>query len=312
MPSTLDDLFEEIYGFRPTKEGRSYEMLAAAVCKLLSEKNKVFHDQRLKGIFSRTWYQIDVLLQLSNQTYFGEAKDYSVRKKKVGRGDLQKLAGALDELPVDGALFFSATDYTHPARQYAASSQQMIRKEINLLHIRQAVEQDENGRIKEIRLSFHFPQLLLDKAKVWPVFSQEGIDKVVELAKNKGSSIAQDYVQLGDFSFEIIYNKDGQPIESVYEILSDHPAQQYEGRHFASRPILGGYAQINDELMAIHGITYDIPIEDIVFTLSITAEGKPKLLVRDEQGTIDFLITDADLRRIDFMSDGSIRIKEQR
>ena len=41
-----------------------------------------------------------------------EAKDYSIEGKKVGRGDIQKQAGALNDLPIKQGIFASAIDYT--------------------------------------------------------------------------------------------------------------------------------------------------------------------------------------------------------
>ena len=94
-------------------------MLASAVIKLFSKESKVFNDQNLKGQFSQTFYQIDTLLRKAKGTIMGEAKDYTGRNAKVGRPDLQKLSDALCDLEVTGGLFFSATDYTEPAKKYA-------------------------------------------------------------------------------------------------------------------------------------------------------------------------------------------------
>ena len=49
MSSKIDDLFQEIFEFKPSKKGVAYEMLSAAVLKLLQEDQEVFHDQKLAG-----------------------------------------------------------------------------------------------------------------------------------------------------------------------------------------------------------------------------------------------------------------------
>src|SRR5215203_3656533 len=145
MNSPVADLFEEIYGFRPNKDGAAYEMLCAAVCKLLGEAEEVFHDERLRGNFSATLYQVDVLLRQAGKGRFGEAKDYSVSGDKVGRPDLQKLAGALGDTDIEGAVFFSATGYTANARKYAEAFEQINSKPIRLFSLTPYTETDSEG-----------------------------------------------------------------------------------------------------------------------------------------------------------------------
>ena len=80
-----------------------------------------------------------------------EAKDYSIEGKKVGRGDIQKQAGALNDLPIKQGIFASATDYTAPAKKYANSTHiNPSQKPINLLHIRPSTELDRKGRVERI------------------------------------------------------------------------------------------------------------------------------------------------------------------
>jgi hypothetical protein len=91
----------------------------------LLEGGKVRHDAKLRGQFSKTLYQLDVHHQPNpgEMATMGEAKDYSDRGAKVGRGDLQKLAGALPDLAeVKGGAFFSATGFTSPAKKYAEAA----------------------------------------------------------------------------------------------------------------------------------------------------------------------------------------------
>lgn len=107
MSSPIDLLFEDMFGNKPNKDGTAYEILSAAVMKLLEENALVKHDEKLKGTFSNTFYQLDVLIQQEARKEMGEAKDYTKKGSKVGRPDLQKLAGALIDLSeVDGGVFF--------------------------------------------------------------------------------------------------------------------------------------------------------------------------------------------------------------
>ncbi|WP_046226984.1 hypothetical protein [Paenibacillus dauci] len=84
MTSKIDILFEELFGFKPKKSGEAYEKISAAVMKLLYKDSKVTHDEKLKGEFSDTLYQIDVMLEDESKKRMGEAKDYTVKGAKVG------------------------------------------------------------------------------------------------------------------------------------------------------------------------------------------------------------------------------------
>ena len=125
MSSSIDILFEQLFGYKPKKSGEAYEIISAAVMKLFNKNCKVSHDEELRGTFSNTLYQIDVLLEHQSKKEMGEAKDYTVQGKKVGREDLQKLGGALVDLDeVSGGIFFSATDYT---KQLSNMQKQVLR-----------------------------------------------------------------------------------------------------------------------------------------------------------------------------------------
>jgi len=114
MSSTIDELYESIFGELPKKKGTAYERLAAAAWKLLDDDSNVAHDTRIRGYFSKSSYQIDVDAIDKEGRHAGEAKDYTDRSAKVGRSDLQKLGGALPDIDVNSGKFFSATGYTKP------------------------------------------------------------------------------------------------------------------------------------------------------------------------------------------------------
>ncbi|MBK9579439.1 MAG: restriction endonuclease [Fibrobacteres bacterium] len=151
MNSIFDKMYETIFGEKPSKLGTAFERFTAIALYLL-EKGDVQHDARIRGELSQTLYQIDALYSTDSPTSKGmaEAKDYTVQGKKVGRGDLQKLAGALPDLKmVTEGSFFSATDYTRPARKYAEASAEITNgKRIRLYHLNIPRDGDEAGFIK--------------------------------------------------------------------------------------------------------------------------------------------------------------------
>jgi len=116
------------------------------------------HDARIRGQFSKTLYQLDVRHRSADgKITMGEAKDYSALGTKVGRGDLQKLGGALPDLrEVDAGAFFSATGYTKPAKQYASAATSITGgKAISLYEIDVSTEEDEKGIVKAIVINMH-------------------------------------------------------------------------------------------------------------------------------------------------------------
>lgn len=293
MPSVIDNLFNEIYGYMPAKDGQAYEMLATVVMKILGEKNDAFHDERLRGKFSQTLYQIDTLLKSSAGDLMGEAKDYTDRGAKVGRADLQKLGGALNDVEVDGGLFFSATDYTKPAKKYAEAAEQIVGKKIDLFHLRPSIERDEEGRIKTIIVTMvaYLPDYM--NAKFSPVFTPEGNEKIKSL-------LSTGVLNEGSFHMLLhtIYDEHGSELTTIHNLASCDFGGGFDESAKGSFILHGGHIKIKDHLVGIFGITYDVPYKTITEDIIIETKGIPKLLIKDEKGNIDKLITDEDLKRV--------------
>lgn len=106
MTSPIDDLYRKILGSAPAKAGAAFERLAAIATYVTEKNGDVTHDTTFKAAHSGSSYQVDVLHQSADAKTMGEAKDYTDRDGKVGRPDLQKLAGALIDLPDVAARVF--------------------------------------------------------------------------------------------------------------------------------------------------------------------------------------------------------------
>jgi hypothetical protein len=174
MTSPIDKIFQEIYGDIPSKSGTAYELFAAIVTHII-KGGEVKHDDKLRGEFSKTLYQIDVHQIIDGISTMGEAKDYSARNSKVGRGDLQKLGGALPDLEeVKSGTFFSATGYTKPARQYANSAENITGKPITLYELKPSTEVNEYDFIKTIIISLQITTPIVDQAKWIEYLTEKG------------------------------------------------------------------------------------------------------------------------------------------
>lgn len=301
--SIIDELFYEIYGYKPTKDGKAYEMLTSAVMKLLKEKNTVMHDERYRGIFSNTVYQLDLLVKNEAGQHMGEAKDYTERGSKVGRSDIQKLAGALKDLDVESGAFFSATDYTGPAKKYANSAGPMIGKKIELFHLRPTVERDKEGRITKIIIAMHILLPDYEKAKFSSILTIDGSKKAREL-------IAEGLMQLDQpVRTDTIYNVDGTVMTTVQELTRFGFGGDFGSNAQGSFYLPGGHVSFRGNMLEIYGISYDVPFNETVENMVIEGEGIPKLLVKAENGDLDKLISDQDLNRVLFGPDGEVKLK---
>ena len=299
--SPIDELFFELYGYYPNKAGQSFEMIVAAAFKLLLNKD-VEYDQRVRGEYSETFYQLDGLIKDDNDKSMVEAKDYTIDERKVGRGDIQKLQGALTDLPIDKGIFASATDFTKPAKKYAGSSvTNPMNKEIELFHIRPSTEEDEKGRIKKIivNIGMHFADYQHGNYQF--IWTEDG------WAKLEQDGIAGKPITM---RIEEFYDKDGNVITNLQELTSKHsPGTSWEEGYVAKGCWIlnGGHFKYNGEFYAIRGLQYEIPFLISNSELVIEGGGNPKIYIKSETGSIDKLITDEDLKKVKF-KDGKIDV----
>lgn len=301
MKSPIDELFFELYGYYPKKAGQSFEMIVAAAFKLLLDKD-VEYDQRIRGDYSQTVYQLDGLITDNNDKSMVEAKDYTIDERKVGRDDIQKLQGALTDIPIDKGIFASATDFTKPAKKYAdGSSKNPLHKQIELFHIRPSTEEDEKGRIKKIivDIKMHVPDY--EHGKYQFVWEKEGWEKF-EQDGFVGKEISM--------HIEEFYDKDGNVITTLHELTSQNQLGTTWVEDYVAKGtwiLKGGHFKYNGQLYAIRGLQYEVAFLVSHNQLIIEGGGSPKIYIKSETGSINKLITDKDLKKIKF-SDGKIEL----
>lgn len=297
--SKYADLFEDIFGFRPKKSGASYELLVSAAIKAVLPKLKVQANQYVQGTFSGEKYQLDALIE-SLEKVAVEAKDYSQDKQKVGRPDVSKLAGSLNDLPIDRGIVASPTDFTRHARKYAEGTKLNPQaKPIDLYHIRESTVEDEQGRITKIDIQLLIERADFQNAKWEPVFTKEGAD-LLRQTFPAGTRI-QDKI-------EAFYRLDGSIITTIHD-LSRNISQQKAIDGFVKDEWVSpeaAYIRLRGSLFPISSYKYEIRFHTSEHRIEIRAEGKAVLLVKSEDGLIDKLVTDADLKKIKFNDDGYV------
>jgi hypothetical protein len=297
--SPIDIFFYELFGDYPSKAGQSYELIVTGVLKLLNKESTVLYDQQIRGIFSNQKYQIDGVL---GSEKIIEAKDYTLRKSKVGRPDVQKLEGGLVDLPCTDGIFASATGYTRNARSYAKGTiSNPITKKIDLYEIRPSTLVDETGRIKTIILKLIITLLDFEKANWSPEISEENIKMLPILLKGTH-----------EIKIESIYNPDGTihiTIPQWTETLNSQVNLEDDEKEITGFEKFNGKClNIAGKLIPIIGMKYTIPIIKTERTIEIEQSGNACLYIKNEEGEIDTLLTDLDMKALVF-SNGNVEIK---
>ncbi len=304
--SIVDDLYFNLYGEHQTKEGQALERLSAVAFKLLEEARKVQYDQQVRAKHSGTVYQIDGLLGDGDQQVMVEAKDYTVRGDKVGRADLQKLEGALTDLDIPEGRFVSATDYTNRAKPYAKSTESNPKQNpISLYHVRPSTPEDEQGRIKTIQVTMVAHGLSFERGKYKPIINANFFETIKNQIPKDGKKMMITFYQF--------YDKDGNVVETFQNIT--HQLNCRLPKEFDKGFVLSGKWEFASSVymdmpsfgrVPIDAIQFEIPTYTDEMSFSIGPDGKPVLLIKSEDGTIDKLFTDEQLKRYKF-EDGVIK-----
>lgn len=295
--SPIDHLFNEIYGYYPTKAGTAYEILVCSALKLLSEKSTLLHNQQLDSRFSEgETYQIDGVMDFDQERTLIEAKDHTIQSKRVGRPEIQTFAGALLDIHCDGGIFSSATDFTNPAKKYSSSSMRNPdSKSIETIHVRPIEETDKEGRIEKLiikLISVHPDQR---SHKVVPIFTEEG-QKLLD-TKFSGT---------GPISLIItnLYDRNGSSLQTVPELVNsltfDLTGAQTEVKGQWS--FEDAYILLNKDLIGVKALEYEFQLIVKTHQIEITPKGEAKLLFKNSDGSIDTLITDEDLKAVSLIN----------
>lgn len=306
MASPIEQLYLSIYGELPQKSGAAFERLASIAMYLL-EGGKVRHDAKLRGQFSKTLHQLDVHHQPNpgEMATMGEAKDYSDRGAKVGRGDLQKLAGALPDLAeVKGGAFFSATGFTSPAKKYAEAASALTGgKDISLYELTPSTEQDENGFIKKVVINAHFEVPVPSKGQFVPALTEAAQELLKAKFLKEGESKFTYQLGLSEF-----FDADGKSILSLEALTTTGYGETKEDDKTSHGCYLlpGHHLNINGVLAELIGLEYHVPHEYFTRQIIITDDSTTRFVVKDESGQALLILTDKHLQKFSFDEQGNL------
>ena len=274
-------------GYYPKKEGTAYEIISTAVLSFIENKDAT-HNQFLIGE-SKSQYQLDGLI--GGDTII-EAKDYTKRNEKVGRDDLQKMQGALTDLPqIKKGYFTSATKYTEPAQKYAkGSSTNSFQKEIVPIELRPSTAEDKKGRISQINISLEMISPNFHKGKYTILFSDKERLKFEDYLRESGQN--EIHLQIRNF-----YNSKGEVIETIENISKiQFPKFPMDATEVDGVFNTSSFIKIKERLFAINGIKYHIPIQHTKESFTIESSGNAIILVKSEALGVNKLITDNDMK----------------
>jgi Restriction endonuclease len=312
--SEIDSLFFDLFGFYPTKEGQSYERIIGAVLKILNPGTKIIWDERKRGEYDQNLYQIDVsVYAIDGESIMVEGKDHTKENVKVARPELDKVAGSLIELDFATGLFFSATDFTRDAKRKAMGSVINPKaKTISLYHLRPSTMGDDKGRLKQI--TFNFVSFVIDSTKtsMGPIIPKAAYDHITSIGISPNltsntffhqngrtltceGNLSDNGVVVGEYHF--IKQVDKSFLELVHE-----NNLSFSG----SWPLDEGIIHFGDFSTSIDSINYIITYKLVKTPFDVTSTGKAILLVKSEDGEIDKLITDHQIRGITFLDTGEI------
>ena len=219
--NNMDDVFEEIYGWKPLKRGAGYELLVGAVLKILNKDASITSNVFVESQYSKDKFQVDNLLE-QQEKVFVEVKDYA---EKVGRPDVTKLSGALLNLPLDKGIVASVKGFTKNAKQYVEDCEKNPHaKPIDLYIVRPSTQEDIKGRIMEIHMEITMESTDYRNAKFEPCFTEEAATIFREMGFKKGDQLP--------FCFDGFYRADGSVIETLYNLTRNmQPAPQGSGQN---------------------------------------------------------------------------------
>ncbi len=159
--------------------------------------------------------------------------------------------------------------------------------------MRPSTKIDEEGRIMSILITIHCFIPIYEKGTFEPIFSSDGkktIDRLLGSGQLKEGDIR--------VSVEEFYDEQGQVVTSVRELTSHNFGGGFGHNAIGSFYLNGLHIDISGHLIELHGLTYEIPFSEITETIEINAQGNAKLLIKDQFGNIDKLITDEELKKV--------------
>ena len=287
--SEIDELFFRLMGYYPKKAGEAYEIISAAALGVIRDQS-VEHNKFLQGQSGGRPYQLDGLL---NGETMVESKDYTIDNRKVGRPDLQKLQGALTDLPqIKDGIFTSATEYSRDALKYAQGTEtNETQKEITTVDVRPSTPEDEKGRVMKIHVTMNYSAPDFDRGKTSFIYADGAKEMIENYMRSHGMTEYK-------FGTDVLYDANGNFLKSIADLSRANQPTFTDDDDFVSGEFpIDAYFKFFEILVPIKGIAYkDVPIVRGKEDLVIEMRGNATILIKSDKLGVNKLITDVDLK----------------
>lgn len=260
--SDADDLYEELFGERPAKDGVAYERLTAIVFAIRGW-NDVIHDVLKARPGAKTEHQIDVTARAPDGTerhVIIECKDWD---KTVGKGVLDALVGVSAQLVADAAVVVTTVGYTRGARNVAAD------EGIGLVRITKYDPQIHGPYVKRAEAHFNFHH------SHW---SEVAIEELTGAGSFAGT--LEDVVVT---AYSRLEHLDGTPAELLGEVFELNAAPAEEGAHRCRADFADGRRlPLGDgRSVVLKGLTWTETVSIATETVVVEGVGEALLLVQE-------------------------------
>lgn len=276
----FDGLCQELLGFTPKKQGVSYEIIVNCVIGHLNSLSNIAENVFKGSSYSESKFQFDGIMddEYNKIKAAIESKNYLAAGEKVGRDDIQKLAGALIvQNDINMGIFASATEYTKHAVQYSKDLLAANFKPIILYLIRPVKDEDLANRIMGATVNIHQLSRKLDEQRTVVNWGEIAKKKLLEAGATSGVPFF--------YVLESFYNENGEIIDKLANVTANE--LKNDGTWIFDKQY---YIKINNTFVPFESI--DFHFEDMVFKNSFTIKAPdPILYIRSEDGNIDRLIS---------------------
>jgi Restriction endonuclease len=293
VSNEIEDLHEEVFGFRPAKPGTAYERLGAIVLAARGWED-VVHDETVTPAGRQAAHQLDITGRLPTgelERTIVECKDKE--SGDVGQDVLDHLVGVIAQLGADSGAVITTRGYTAGAIAVAAD------ENIKLLKLRHFDPETSGPYVKKISLTII-------------AIGSSQIDVNVQVVADALPAAAAQ--PLGMSTDTILLDREGSPAETIGDVFRANtaPIEAEPGRYqrdvkFDGRrlfPVPGG------EPLPLAAITWTEVVSHSPHTTVTEFEGEPMLVLEqyDHQGEIESgrMVVDLELYGWDIAPDGRV------
>ena len=165
----------------------------------------------------------------------------------------------------------------------------------------EAVEEDDEGRIKRIVFDITNQHFSFDIACWRAIFAPEALQMLTALAPSEGN-----------FETKAFFRADGSVFQTVRDMVPTIPLpKDFSGDIFRGQYTFpdAAHVRVAGTLVPIEGLAYEVPVERMRDEVIVEATGTPRILIKMEDGRINQLISDEQLKQVRFAEDGKVSIE---